>query len=120
MSVASDDPRDFGWVETTRSNPHGREVSHYEIFTLQSPEGGTLMAQVDEAEPVEAMEHAEQAAFLREAVDALPESMRQAVQLRIWGGLPFSEIGSRLGRNAGAARKRFSRGVSLLRQRMAV
>lgn len=47
MSVSSADPTDFGWVETTHTNPHGRAVSAYEVFALGQPEGGSLLLTVD-------------------------------------------------------------------------
>ena len=50
-SVSSNDPADFGWVETTRTNPQGRAVSRFEIFALAGPEGGALVVSVDEAAP---------------------------------------------------------------------
>ena len=48
MSVSSDDPDDFGWLQTTVTNPHGRRVERYEIFSLRQPGGGTLAVQVDD------------------------------------------------------------------------
>jgi len=51
-SVSSSDPADFGWIQTTTDNPQGRAVSRYQVFTLGEPQGGTLLAQVDDA-PVE-------------------------------------------------------------------
>jgi len=52
MAVTSDDADDFGWVQTTVSNPQGRRVSRYDVFTLRQPDGGTLLASVDDSEPV--------------------------------------------------------------------
>ncbi len=52
MAVTSDNPDDFGWLQTTVSNPQGRRVSRYDVFTLRQPSGGTLLAQVDESEVV--------------------------------------------------------------------
>jgi lysophospholipase L1-like esterase len=53
MSVSSSDPEDFGWLQTTTRNPQGRAVSVYDIYTLRQPDGGTLLAQVDSATPIE-------------------------------------------------------------------
>ncbi len=53
MSVESNDPLAFGWVETTRENPHGRSVSKFEVMFYKQPAGGTLLAQVDEQPPIE-------------------------------------------------------------------
>jgi lysophospholipase L1-like esterase len=46
-SVSSGAPHDFAWVETTRSNPEGRLVSRFDIFSLGQPQGGTLLVEVD-------------------------------------------------------------------------
>jgi lysophospholipase L1-like esterase len=51
MSVSSSDARDFGWIETTRQNKHGRKVSSFHVFSLAQPGGGGLIAQVDSAVP---------------------------------------------------------------------
>ncbi|MCP4871751.1 MAG: hypothetical protein GY898_23840 [Proteobacteria bacterium] len=48
MSVSSGDHADFGWLQTTRENPHGRNVETVDVFTLGQPEGGTLRIQVDQ------------------------------------------------------------------------
>ena len=51
MSVGSQDPRDFGWVETARSVRYGRTVDHFDVWTLVQPGGGTLLLTVDGGEP---------------------------------------------------------------------
>jgi lysophospholipase L1-like esterase len=53
MSVESSDPASFGWVETTRENPHGRAVSRFEVMFIRQPKGGTLKMVVDTAPAVE-------------------------------------------------------------------
>ncbi len=50
MSVSSSNPKDFGWIETTRQNKHGRRVSSFEVLSLQQPGGGGLLLQVDAGE----------------------------------------------------------------------
>ncbi len=52
MSVSSSDPHDFGWLETTHTNPEGRRVAWYDVYTLGQPGGGTLRLVVDEAPPL--------------------------------------------------------------------
>jgi lysophospholipase L1-like esterase len=52
MSASSSNPTDFGWVQTTVSNPQGRKVSAFDVYTLNQPGGGTLLAQVDGLEAV--------------------------------------------------------------------
>jgi RNA polymerase sigma-70 factor (ECF subfamily) len=56
---------------------------------------------------------------VRAAIAALPEGLRAAVSLRVHEGLSFEDIGRVLGRNEVAARKRYSRGLSALRTRLA-
>ncbi len=41
-----------GWVQTTRTNPHGQRVSQFEIHYLRQPGGGVLEAVVDDAPPI--------------------------------------------------------------------
>ena len=50
-TVSSGDPADFGWIETTTSNLNGRTVSHYDVFSLGQPQGGTMLLTVDQAPP---------------------------------------------------------------------
>ncbi len=51
MSVASSNPGDFAWAESTHQNPHGRQFSKAHIFTLGQFGGGSLLAQVDRTDP---------------------------------------------------------------------
>lgn len=60
----------------------------------------------------------EQAAHVREVVWCLPESLRTVVVLRVYEGLSFAVIGRMLGLHAPTARKRYSRALALLRQRL--
>jgi RNA polymerase sigma factor (sigma-70 family) len=57
-------------------------------------------------------------ADLAEALAGLPEEQRQAVALRVLGGLPYAVIASRLGCTSTAARIRVSRGLTRLRARL--
>jgi lysophospholipase L1-like esterase len=50
-TVASAHPADFGWVETTHENPHGRRVSRFDVFAVGQPGGGALLLTVDDAAP---------------------------------------------------------------------
>ena len=50
-SVSSSDPSAFGWLETTHTNPLGRRVGRYHVFTVGQPGGGTLLVTVDDAPP---------------------------------------------------------------------
>ena len=48
MSVSSADPNDFGWVQTTLRNPHGRRAELFRIYALGHSGGGTLRVNVDQ------------------------------------------------------------------------
>ena len=47
-------------------------------------------------------------------LDSLPADYRQVIALRYWEDLEFHEIGKRMGRSAGAARKLWLRAVERL------
>lgn len=51
MSVSSRNDASFGWIETTKTNPHGRAVSSYDVYALGQPGGGHLEMTVDAATP---------------------------------------------------------------------
>lgn len=51
-SVTSGDPEQFGWLQTARRGEFGRAVSRFDLQILQQPGGGTLIAQVDNQEPI--------------------------------------------------------------------
>ncbi|MFH1469018.1 MAG: GDSL-type esterase/lipase family protein [Pseudomonadota bacterium] len=69
MSVSSSDPADFGWLETTRSNPQGRAVAFFDVYALAQPGGGTLLLTVDAAAPREVSTAAEAPDLLRFRVE---------------------------------------------------
>ncbi len=53
-----------------------------------------------------------------EAIDALPEAMRQVFLMRAEGGAPFKEIGRLCGMSANAACVTYHRARKILRERM--
>ena len=55
---------------------------------------------------------------LDEAIDELPDGLRQALELRIVGDLSYDEVAAGLGTSEGAARVRVARALSLLRARV--
>jgi RNA polymerase sigma-70 factor (ECF subfamily) len=67
----------------------------------------------------EAMSREEQA-LLAAAIERLPESYRQAIQMRHQENLPFAEIGQRLGRSDEAARKLWARAVVRLKEELGI
>lgn len=68
--------------------------------------------------PLEPLLQAEHAQTVREAVDQLPESLRETLVLRAFEELSFEEIGRIIGRNEVAVRKRYSRALAELRERL--
>lgn len=52
MSVEALAPTSFGWVQTTKSNPHGRTVSRFELLYLRQPGGGGIDVHVDSTDPI--------------------------------------------------------------------
>ncbi len=65
MSVSSSNPLDFGWVETTRTNPHGQAVEWFDVYFLAQPGGGSLQFVVDEAPPQAVSTHADSPSIQR-------------------------------------------------------
>jgi RNA polymerase sigma factor (sigma-70 family) len=57
-------------------------------------------------------------AVLREALDRLPAMRRQAVELRVLGGLTYEDVATRLGCSGQAARAHVSRGLRQLERQM--
>jgi RNA polymerase sigma-70 factor (ECF subfamily) len=56
------------------------------------------------------LEDAEEAELLRKEVEALPDKLREALTLKVWGGLTFAEIGSvlKISHNTAASRYRYA------------
>lgn len=50
MSVSSASRNDFGWMQTTVENPHGRRVARFRVYALGQPGGGALRVGVDGAD----------------------------------------------------------------------
>jgi RNA polymerase sigma-70 factor (ECF subfamily) len=111
------------WVFTIATNKvrdHWRSRRHRD---------GRLEASLDDegmADPVSAergpiarLFDAELGRTLSEAIDELPEPMRQTLVLRYFEGLSFEDIGALVDRNEAAVRKRYSRALEELRRRLA-
>lgn len=65
MSVSSDSPTDFTWMETTHTNPIGRQFSTAHIFALGQFGGGSLLAQIDRQAPILLPTHTDTNRFLQ-------------------------------------------------------
>jgi RNA polymerase sigma factor (sigma-70 family) len=73
---------------------------------------GPYQGELDDAERrLVAQAHS---AELAQALEALPQTQREALELRVLEHLPYEEIGSRLGCSTGAARVRVTRALRAL------
>jgi RNA polymerase sigma-70 factor (ECF subfamily) len=52
------------------------------------------------------------------ALEALPEHYREVIHWRVWDGLPFAQIGSRLGISDDCAQKLYGRAIARLRDEL--
>ena len=62
------------------------------------------------------VEDRERARMIQNAMNKLPEIYREAITLKIWGGLTFAEIGESLGIPANTAASRYRYGLDELRR----
>lgn len=69
-------------------------------------------------EPPVAAARDEQQHWLRLAVELLDAEDREAIRLRDWEGLTFAELGDRLSLSAEAARKRYTRALPRLAEKL--
>lgn len=125
-SLASYDPaRDLRpWVFTIATNKvrdHWRSRRHQDTLreVAAADEEGGLEPPAPGPGPGERLDAAETSRLVAAAIDDLPDSMRATLVLRYHEGLSFAEIGRILDRNETAVRKRYSRALSELRDRLA-
>lgn len=76
------------------------------------------LAHKDLDSPADAMIHSERILELCEAVEALPDGQREAVQLHHWQGLTITEVGERMGRTPAAVAGLLKRGLKTLRDKL--
>lgn len=60
----------------------------------------------------------ERAAAVQEAVESLPAEQREAVVLRVWGGLTFAEAARTIGGNINTVASRYRTAMATLRTRL--
>ena len=106
FTVAINRVRDHWRSRAHRDSQREASIDEEEAAEIEG-EGGTPdlpLLQLEDAE------------LVREAVDRLPDGMRETVHLRVFEDLSFAQIGELLGRNEVAVRKRFSRALEELRR----
>jgi RNA polymerase sigma-70 factor (ECF subfamily) len=125
-SIHTYDPaRDPGpWVFTIAMNKvrdfwRSRRHKDAELESSLDDEDRGRDAASSEPGPLPQLENEELGRELSRAIDSLSPGMREALVLRFYEDLPFDEIGARIGRNETAARKRYSRALSELREALA-
>lgn len=107
FTIATNKVRDY-W----RSRRHQDSRFETSIDNDDSP----LQVPDEHAGPQAGLELDELGEEVRQAVEQLPEGMRQTVLLRVFEGLSFEAIGRILDRSEVAVRKRYSRALSVLRE----
>lgn len=99
----------------------GVETLAFSGFERGDRGGSTLTAflgPVGSTTPSRLAIHAEQAAAMRAALEALPKRVRDVVRLRLFEQLTVEEVAEHLGIGVGAARHRFREGAALYRRRL--
>lgn len=110
FAIASNQVRDHWRLARTRLAQREQDIDECPSVDALSDDG---------PRPEDGLEHGELSRDVREVIQLLPDSMRQCVELRLFEGLEFDEVGERIGRSEVAARKRYSRALGLLRGLMA-
>jgi len=106
FTIATNKLRDHWRSRAGEQGALGASLDHEEL-------GERLPAVAPEPETLASEE--ELARRVRAAIDELPAGLRAPLLLRVYEGLAFEDIGRVLERNEVAARKRYSRALSALR-----
>jgi RNA polymerase sigma-70 factor (ECF subfamily) len=75
----------------------------------------TMFLAADQSSPSHRAVRSEQLLLLAKALENLPETQREAIELHYWQGLTLAEIGERLGRSAAAVAGLLHRGLKRLK-----
>jgi RNA polymerase sigma-70 factor, ECF subfamily len=111
------------WVFTVATNKvrdHWRSRRHHDAQRETSTEGEELeerAASETDAPEAEIVAREDDEA-VREAVDSLPDTLRATVLLRVYEGMSFRALAEVFGRSELAVRKRYSRALASLRERL--
>lgn len=112
FTVAVNRVRDY-WRSRRHRESQQETSMEYEDDAMDVEAPGTYAPTL----PLEALEDAQ---AVRDAVEKLPEGMREVVVMRVFEDMSFGEIGEVLGRNEVAIRKRYSRALGELRHLLGV
>jgi RNA polymerase sigma-70 factor, ECF subfamily len=107
-------------VAINRMRDHWRSRAHRDRSLTKNFDGEDEQIDVPDEDPgpIAPLIAEEDAQAVRDAVDSLPDSLRETLYLRAFEGLSFAEIGESVGRNEVAVRKRYSRALAELRVRL--
>lgn len=112
------------WVFTiavNRVRDHWRSRAHQQGLkdtSLDLDDGVALSLEAEDSAPELPLERLEDAEAVRAAVDGLPPTLREVLVLRVFEEQPFEQIADVLGSNTVAVRKRYSRALGELRERL--
>lgn len=112
------------WVFTiavNRVRDHWRSRAHHQGLkdtSLDVEDGLALSLEARDSAPDLPLERLEDAEGVRAAVAGLPPTLREVLVLRVFEEQPFEQIAEVLGSNTVAVRKRYSRALAELRQRL--
>ena len=125
-SIHTYDPaRDPGpWVFTIATNKvrdfwRSRRHKDAQLESSLDDEERKTRAVSDAPGPLPELEREELSRELNKAIDELAPAARETLVLRYFEGLSCEEIGSKIGRNETAVRKRYSRALGDLREALA-
>lgn len=99
-------------------------IASNEARTMLRRAGRRRETSLDEAPPQRSanpgphgrLEEAEEMAWVRSCLERLPEKQRLAVELRVFDGLSFRDVGRAIGSSEGAARVNYHHGIRRLRE----
>jgi RNA polymerase sigma-70 factor (ECF subfamily) len=108
IAIAANTCRDHWRSGGQRMARRARPIDEEVVGRVASPAGG----------PEEHLIARERERLVQKAITALPEPLRMVVVLHDFGGLPHDEVAAIAGIRGTAARKRYSRALRLLAERL--
>lgn len=104
-------------IDSQRRTKRHRRMS-LEQAMQPGQEGASLrdFVEGDEVDPAHVAEHGEQAQWIRDAVDALPEPLRKAVQLVYFRGMKYSDAAKLMSVPTGTVKSRMHAALQRLGQ----